>query len=78
MDESGTAQARAKRESPTSDEVSFDDDSIRAIIRGYSREVGVHSLEREIATVCRKVARNIAEGKPEDGPSAGITARVDT
>jgi ATP-dependent Lon protease len=48
----------------TSDEVSFDDESIRAIIRGYTREVGVGSLEREIATVCRKVARNIAEGKP--------------
>jgi ATP-dependent Lon protease len=48
----------------TSDEVSFDDDSIRAIIRGYTREAGVRGLEREIGTVCWKVARDIAKGKP--------------
>jgi ATP-dependent Lon protease len=47
----------------TTDEVAFDEDSIRAIIRGYTREAGVRRLEQEIATVCRKVARNIAEGR---------------
>jgi ATP-dependent Lon protease len=45
------------------DEVEFDDQAFRAIIRGYTREAGVRSLERQIATVCRRIARNIAEGK---------------
>ena len=42
--------------------ISFDDDAIRDIISKYTREAGLRNLEREIGTVCRKVARKVAEG----------------
>jgi ATP-dependent Lon protease len=46
-------------------ELSFDSEAIRRIVRGYTREAGVRSLEREIATGARKVARRLAEGQRE-------------
>jgi ATP-dependent Lon protease len=42
--------------------ISFDDDAISEIIAKYTREAGLRNLEREIGTVCRKVARKVAEG----------------
>src|SRR5580704_3529447 len=41
----------------------FLDDAVRFIVRRYTREAGVRNLEREIGTVCRKVARRYAESK---------------
>jgi ATP-dependent Lon protease len=41
------------------------DDVLRELVRRYTREAGVRNLEREIGTICRKVARTIAEGKAE-------------
>jgi ATP-dependent Lon protease len=38
-------------------------DAVRFLVRRYTREAGVRSLEREIGSVCRKVARRYAEGK---------------
>ncbi len=42
--------------------LSFTDAGLRTIISDYTREAGVRQLEREIGTVCRKVARSVAEG----------------
>ncbi len=41
--------------------ISISDAALRAIISGYTREAGVRGLEREIGTLCRKVARQVAE-----------------
>jgi ATP-dependent Lon protease len=47
------------------EELSFDPEALRMIVRAHTREAGVRSLEREIATVARKVARQVAEGRKE-------------
>ena len=44
-------------------QLKLDDAAIREIIRSYTRESGVRQLERQIASVCRKAASGIAEGK---------------
>jgi ATP-dependent Lon protease len=46
----------------TAERVTFTDAALTAIIRGYTREAGVRNLEREIGSVCRKIARKQAEG----------------
>jgi ATP-dependent Lon protease len=57
------------------DEVTFTDEALRAIIRQYTREAGVRSLEREIAGVLRRAAADIAEAKVESPLTADL-ARV--
>ena len=39
------------------------DEAILKVIQSYTREAGLRNLEREVATICRKVARDVAEGK---------------
>lgn len=42
--------------------VEFTDDGIKALIAGYTREAGLRNLEREVGSVCRKVAKKVVEG----------------
>ncbi|MDY7018753.1 MAG: S16 family serine protease, partial [Chloroflexota bacterium] len=49
----------------TPQQLEIGDEAVLSIIRNYTREAGVRNLEREIGTVCRKVARRIAEGNEE-------------
>ena len=53
--------------------ISFGDDAINEIIAKYTREAGLRNLEREIGTVCRKVARKVAEG---DKKTVKVTAKT--
>ena len=46
-------------------ELEFADDGLRAMLRHYTREAGVRTLERELAKVARKSLRQILEGKAE-------------
>jgi ATP-dependent Lon protease len=47
----------------TPKDVTFHDESIRKIIADYTREAGLRNLEREVAAICRKIARRHAEGQ---------------
>jgi len=44
------------------EQISFANDAVRILVHEYTREAGVRNLEREIASICRKVARKVAAG----------------
>ena len=54
-------------------QIEFADASLRAIIEEYTREAGVREVERQIGTVCRKTARQVAEG--EVGKKVRVSAK---
>jgi ATP-dependent Lon protease len=71
----------------TAEQIEFTPDSVSFLIRHYTREAGVRSLERQIGTICRKQARRIVEDKTEklvvtrevvQEMLGGIKVRVDT
>ncbi len=63
---------RQVKENGITDEIiSFSEEALRTLIAKYTREAGLRNLEREIGSVCRKVARKIAEG---GGKHFAITA----
>ncbi len=47
------------------EELAFTDDGLKAILRHYTREAGVRTLERELAKIARKTLRQILEGKTD-------------
>src|SRR5581483_10079669 len=53
---------QVKNHGLTKEYIQFTADALRQVIRGYTREAGVRNLEREIGSLCRKVARRRAEG----------------
>jgi len=46
----------------TEEIINFSEEALRTLISKYTREAGLRNLEREIGSVCRKVARKVAEG----------------
>ncbi|MCS7263629.1 MAG: endopeptidase La, partial [Armatimonadetes bacterium] len=49
----------------TEENLEFNDEALSIIVKQYTREAGVRNLSREIANICRKVARRVAEGNLE-------------
>src|ERR1700688_1232563 len=57
----------------TTGKVRFEEESIRVLIESFTREAGVRSLEREIASICRKIARRVVK----EGSGLAIAVRAE-
>jgi ATP-dependent Lon protease len=49
----------------TKENIDVTDDAIQTVVSQYTREAGLRNLERHVATLCRKTARQVAEGKTQ-------------
>ncbi len=49
----------------TTDQLTIDDSALKTLIHSYTREAGLRNLEREIASICRGVAKEIVDGLTE-------------
>src|SRR5687767_1080385 len=58
--------------------VEFEDEAIRTLIESFTREAGVRNLEREIASICRKVARKVVQEGTVEGSPAEQAIKVTT
>jgi ATP-dependent Lon protease len=66
-----------ERNGLTPGKIEITDDALRAVIEGYTREAGVRNLERQIGAICRKVAREYAEGSRTRKRRVGAKAVTD-
>ncbi|MCX7049362.1 MAG: endopeptidase La [Candidatus Sumerlaeota bacterium] len=55
--------------------IAFSDEALTTLIEQYTREAGVRNLEREIGTICHKIARRIAEGDKRKVKVEGETVK---
>ena len=64
---------QVKKHGLTRFEVSFEDESVMLLIERYTREAGVRNLEREIASICRKLARRALKDGAKKGTQLDVT-----
>jgi len=60
----------------TGEQVTFPDEGLLFLIHHYTREAGLRNLEREIGSICRKIARGVTEGKTDATVASPETIRA--